>query len=80
MCHVCGDSVDRTTGLCMCGGRTSLKKENCGSAWVAFLSDGQRAYPVCVGRTEEETLHLGRQLVGDKDSYFISVYCVPIQP
>ena len=47
------------------------------SAWVAFLSDGERAFPVCTARSETEARDEGRRLVGHKDAYFISVHQVP---
>ena len=47
------------------------------SAWVAFLSDGQRAFPVCTAESEKAAKDEGCRLVGEKDAYFISVYQVP---
>ncbi len=49
------------------------------TVWVAFLSDGSRAFPVCVAPTRQSALDEGRREVGTYDAYFISVKAVPMR-
>ena len=72
-CFACDTEPSEKTRTCECGGTSASP---C-SAWVAFLSDGDRAYPVCTAAYEDSARVEGRRIVGEKDAYFISVHSVP---
>jgi len=72
---VCRVGIVEDTELALRDLRTTVA--SLGQTWVAYLSDGERAFPVCVADTDHEAVRLAATIVGDKEKHFISARCVP---